>query len=310
MSGIVPNRSCISEFLILGFYDSPKIPLFLLFLLMYLFTVLNNFLIIVLIYLETNLHKPMYFFLCNMSILDILYTSVTAPNLLYIILSENNRISFGACITQLFMFNSLGTVEYMLLTSMAYDRYQAICNPLGYHRNLNEKSCLVLSGGTWLGGFIASLPINISIGSLCYCLSNQIDHIYCDLTPLLKLACDDTSPTNLLIFVEGNLIGLTCFIFTVTSYVFIIRAILKVCNVKGRVKAFSTCASHLTVVILFYVLIACMYMKPTSSNSLHEEKILSVLFVNIIPIINPVIYTLRNNDVKEAVKKIIHGAII
>ncbi|KAG8430310.1 hypothetical protein GDO86_018007 [Hymenochirus boettgeri] len=306
MIGIFPNGSCVTEFLILGFSHSPnqKVPLFLIFLLIYLFTVLSNLVIIVLICLDRKLHKPMYFFLCNMSVLDISYTSVTSPNFLHIILSENKRISFRACMAQLFLFNSLGSVEYMLLTSMAYDRYQAICNPLHYCQTMNRKRSLILSTVSWVGGFIAALPISIFISALSYCSSNTINHIFCDMSPLLTLACDDTSSTELLVFVEGVFICLNCFILTAISYTFIISDIIKICSFKGRVKAFSTCVSHLTVVILFYASITCMYMKPTSSSSLNEEKALSVLYINIVPMLNPIIYTLRNKEVKEAAQKL------
>ncbi|KAG8435728.1 hypothetical protein GDO86_013610 [Hymenochirus boettgeri] len=181
MTGNFPNKSYISEFLILGFSDSSeqKVPLFLLFLFIYLFTVLSNLVIIVLICLDRNLQKPMYFFLRNMSVLDISYTSVTAPNFLNMIITENKRVSFRSCMAQLFLFNYLGTVEYMLLTSMAYDRYQAICNPLCYYRNMNPKNCYLLSGMAWVGGFLITLPITLSVSALSFCSSNQINHIYC-----------------------------------------------------------------------------------------------------------------------------------
>ncbi|OCT71424.1 olfactory receptor 1019-like [Xenopus laevis] len=307
MSEIVLNGSSFTEFIILGFSNNEKqkVPVVLLFLLMYLFTVLSNTLIIVLISLDSNLHKPMYFFLCNMSFLDIFFTSVTAPTLLHMQLSEHKRISFRACMTQLYLFNSFGAMEYMMLTAMAYDRYQAICNPLGYLQYMNRNVCCILVALAWGGGFIAAVPINILISALCYCSSNQINHFFCDITPLLKLACDDTSAIEFLIFAEGVLIVLNCFILTVTSYVFIAFAIIRISSSKGRFKAFSTCASHLTVVILFYSMIVCLYMKPSSSYSLNDGKILSVFSVHVVPMLNPVIYTLRNTDIKEAVKKYI-----
>ncbi|OCT71423.1 hypothetical protein XELAEV_18034403mg [Xenopus laevis] len=306
MSKIVPNESSFTEFLILGFSHSEKekVPLFLLFLLIYLFTVLSNIGIIGLISLDSNLHKPMYFFLCNMSFQDIFFTSVTAPNLLILELSEEKKIPFRACMTQLYLFNSFCGVEYMMLTAMAYDRYQAICNPLGYHQNMNKNMCCILAAVAWGGGFIAALPINILISALSYCSSNQINHFFCDLTPLLKLACDDTSVIEFLIFAEGVLIVLNSFLLTIMSYVFIAIAIIRIGSSKGRFKAFSTCASHLTVVILFYAMIACLYMKPSSLFSLNDGKVLSVLNVHVIPLLNPVIYTLRNRDIMEAVKKI------
>ncbi|XP_031761630.1 olfactory receptor 1019-like [Xenopus tropicalis] len=308
MPEVVPNGSSFTEFLILGFSPSEKqkVPLFLLFLLIYLFTVISNTLIIALISLDSNLHKPMYFFLCNMSCLDIFFTSVTAPTLLHMQLSEAKRISFRACMAQLYLFNSFGVMEYIILTAMAYDRYQAICNPLVYHQNMSRNVCCILAALQWGGGFIAALPINILISALCYCSSNRINHFFCDLTALLTLACNDTSAIEFMIFAEGVLIVLNCFLLTVTSYGFIGFAIIRISSSKGRFKAFSTCASHLTVVILFYTMIACLYMKPSSSYSLNDGKVLSVLNVHVIPMLNPVIYTLRNKDVREAVKNIYH----
>ncbi|OCT71425.1 hypothetical protein XELAEV_18034405mg [Xenopus laevis] len=260
MLEIVPNESSFTEFLILGFSHSEKekVPLFLLFLLIYIITVISNTLIIILISLDSNLHKPMYFFLCNMSFLDIFFTSVTAPTLLHMQLSEDKRISFRACMAQLYLFNSFGLMEYIILTAMAYDRYQAICNPLGYHQNMNKNICCILAAVQWSGGFIASLPINILI------------------LLFLILACDDTSVIEFLIFAGGVLIVLNCFILTVTSYVFITFAIIRISSNKGRFKAFSTCASHLIVVILFYAMITCVYMKPSSSYSLNDGKVLAV----------------------------------
>ncbi|KAG8429386.1 hypothetical protein GDO86_020307 [Hymenochirus boettgeri] len=242
MTWIVPNESYTTQFIILGFSTSPnqKVPLFLFFLYIYLFTVLSNLVIIVLICLDRNLHKPMYFFLRNMSVLDIFFTSVTAPGLLHIILSENKRVSFR--------------------------------------------------------GF--ALPVSISISALSYCSTNQINHIYCDITPLLKIACDDTSTTELIMFVSGALIALNCLILTVTSYVFIIVAILRISSSKGRMKTFSTCASHLTAVFLFYASAGSIYMKPSSSTSysLDEESPCLVLFCKHYPMLNPIIDTLRNRE--------------
>ncbi|KAG8429319.1 hypothetical protein GDO86_020519, partial [Hymenochirus boettgeri] len=305
MSEFAPNKSNQAEFTIVGFSSSQKhkIPMFLLFLIIYLFAVLSNLVTITLFFLDRNLHKPMYFFLCNLSILDILYISVTVPNHLHMIISQNKRISFRSCMAQLFLFNSFGTVEYMLVTSMAYDRYQAVCNPLSYHQKMNRKTCCILSRVAWIGGFSAALPISISVSSLPFCSSHQINHIFCDVSPLLKIACGDTTTCQLIIFGTGAGITLNCLILTLTSYVFIIFAILKIRSTKGRIKTFSTCASHLAIVILFYTMIASMYMKPPSSYSLDEAKVQSVLFNNIIPLLNPMIYTLKNNDMKEAVKK-------
>ncbi|KAG8549687.1 hypothetical protein GDO81_020134, partial [Engystomops pustulosus] len=282
-----------------------KVLLFLLFLVIYLFTVLSNFIIISLIFMDSHLQKPMYFFICNMSVIDICYPTVTTPSLLQLALKGIKKISFHGCMTQLFFFNSFGSMEYMLLTSMAYDRYVAICHPLTYHFIMNRGTCLSLAFSAWGMGFIAALPLSVLISSLSFCSSIEINHFFCDLTPLLTIACDDTSATQYVLFTEGALFVFSCFLLTFVSYIYIISAIIKIGTSAGRYKAFSTCASHLTIVILFYVMIACMYMKPTSSYSLVEGKGLSILYVILVPMLNPIIYSLRNNDVKEAFKRLL-----
>ncbi|XP_053549001.1 olfactory receptor 1019-like [Bombina bombina] len=300
------NETSMSEFLILGFSitDELRVHLFLFFLLIYLLTMLNNLLIITLVLYDSRLQTPMYFFLCNLSFLDIFYTSVTAPKLLYITLTSNKIISFRACMTQLFFFNSFGSTEYLLLTSMSYDRYVAICKPLFYNLLMNRHVCQILVGAAWVAGLLAAMPISVFISDLQYCSSNHINHFFCDLTPLLSLACNDTFPVQIIIFSEGVLIVMNCFLLTITSYIHIISAILKIPSREGRHKTFSTCASHLTVVSLFYIMITCMYMKPASSYSLNDGKVISVLYVNIIPLLNPLIYSLRNKDVKAAINKL------
>lgn len=187
---------------------------------------------------------------------------------------------------------------------MAYDRYVAICHPLVYHLTMNKRTCVILASAAWGGGFTAALPLSVLISSLCYCASTQINHFFCDLIPLLKLACDDTSAVEYVVFAEGVIIVLNCFLLTLTTYAYIISAILKISSRKGRYKTFSTCASHLTVVILFYTMIACMYMKPSSSYDLDEGKGLAILYVIIVPMLNPIIYTLRNKDIKEAFNRL------
>ncbi|XP_073411980.1 olfactory receptor 5AR1-like [Dendrobates tinctorius] len=307
LAGKFFNKSNKYEFIMLGLSNNQEmsVPLFLLFLVVYLFTVVSNFSIIGLISMDTHLQKPMYFFICNMSLIDISYSTVTTPNLLQLVLKGIKIISFQGCMVQLFFFNSFGSMEYMLLTSMAYDRYVAICHPLSYHLIMNRVSCLALAITAWGMGFMAAFPLSFLISSLCFCASSEINHFFCDLTPLLAIACDDTSATEYVIYTEGVLFVFSCFLLTLISYVYIISAIFKIRSSNGRYKAFSTCASHLTIVVLFYLMIACLYMKPTSSYSLDEAKSLSVLYVIIIPMLNPVIYSLRNSDVKEAFKRLI-----
>eukprot|EP00079_Xenopus_tropicalis_P013467 XP_002941950.2 PREDICTED: olfactory receptor 1019-like [Xenopus tropicalis] len=299
---LIQNKSGATGFLIVGFSDSPELqgPLFLFFLLIYLVTVWGNLLLISLISTDSHLQKPMYFFLCNLSCLDISYSSVTAPYLLHIFSTGDNNISFTMCMVQLYFFSSLATMEYLLLTTMAYDRYVAICRPLFYPQVLNQRTCILLAAAAWIGGFLSGAPLSVLISALTYCNSNIINHFFCDVTPLLKLSCDDTSTVETVVFLQGVFLLFSCFILTIISYIYIISAILKITSTEGRHKTFSTCGSHLTALTLFYVLLACVYMKPASSYSLDEGKVLSVLYVNVIPMLNPIIYSLRNKDVKKA----------
>uniref|UniRef100_A0A6I8T1Y3 Olfactory receptor n=1 Tax=Xenopus tropicalis TaxID=8364 RepID=A0A6I8T1Y3_XENTR len=303
---IVPNGSSFTEFLILGFSPSEKQkgPLFLFFLLIYLVTVWGNLLLISLISTDSHLQKPMYFFLCNLSCLDISYSSVTAPYLLHIFSTGDKYIPLTMCMVQLYFFSSFTSMEYLLLTTMAYDRYVAICRPLFYPQVMNQRTCILLAAAAWIGGFLAAAPISILISALTFCKSNIINHFFCDVTPLLKLSCDDTSTVEYVMFAQGVFLLFSCFALTMMSYIYIISAILKITSAEGRSKTFSTCGSHLTAVTLFYVLLVCVYMKPASSYSLDEGKVVSILYVNFIPMLNPMIYSLRNKDVKKALKQL------
>ncbi|XP_031761634.1 olfactory receptor 1019-like [Xenopus tropicalis] len=300
------NKSGATGFLIVGFSDSPELqgPLFLFFLIIYLVTVWGNLLIVSLISTDSLLQTPMYFFLCNLSCLDISYSSVTAPYLLHIFSTGNNNISFEKCMVQLYFFGSFTVTEYMLLTTMAYDRYMAICRPLFYPQVMNQRTCILLAAAAWIGGFLAAVPVIIVISALTFCVSNIINHFFCDVTALLKLSCDDISAVELVVFAEGSSLLFSCFILTMMSYIYIISAILKITSAEGRYKTFSTCGSHLTAVTLFYVLLVCVYMKPPSLYSLDEGKVVSVLYVNVIPMLNPIIYSLRNKDVKKALQEL------
>ncbi|XP_075034370.1 olfactory receptor 5AR1-like [Mixophyes fleayi] len=299
------NKSDVIEFMIWGLSNTPKLQpvLFLVFFLIYLLTVFGNIVIITLIFSDNHLQKPMYCFLCNMSFLDISYSTVTAPYMLYTFITGNKKLSIKRCMVQLYFFNSFASAEYLLLTTMAYDRYMAICKPLSYPQAMNQRACFYLAVTAWISGFLAALPVTVLSSALSFCASNVINHFFCDVTPLLKLACNDTIAIELTMFTEGVVLLFSCFLLTVMSYIYIISAILKIQSTEGRHKAFSTCASHLTVVILFYLLVVGVYMKPTSSYSLDEGKFLSVLYVNIIPMLNPFIYSLRNKDVKDALSK-------
>ncbi|XP_073537761.1 olfactory receptor 5AR1-like [Phyllobates terribilis] len=300
------NKSGATEFVIWGLSDNPSLQpvLLLIFLLLYIITVSGNIVIITLIFCDVHLKKPMYHFLCNMSFLDFSYSTVTAPYMLYVLMTGHKNLSINRCMTQLYFFNSFASVEYLLLTTMAFDRYIAICKPFLYMQVMNKRACFWLSVIAWILGFMAALPVTILSSALTFCASNVINHFFCDVTPLLKLSCDDIAAIEMTMFTEGVVLLFSCFFLTVMSYVYIISAILKIQSTEGRHKAFSTCASHLTVVILFYILVVCVYMKPTSSYSLDVGKIVSVLYVNVIPMLNPFIYSLRNKEVKDAIMKV------
>ncbi|XP_069506013.1 olfactory receptor 5A2-like [Ambystoma mexicanum] len=302
----VENQTLASHFVILGFDNVPELRLifFFLFLGIYLFALTGNLLISMVICFDSCLHTPMYFFLTNLSMLDICYTTVSAPKLLSILLTGDKAISFRGCMTQLYFFMSFGSTEYLLLTIMAYDRYVAICKPLQYTVVMSKKLCINLALCAWTIGFLEAAPTTSLISRLHFCASKRINHIFCDVTPLLTLSCSNTRVTEIVIFLEGILVGFTCLLLILVSYVYIISSILRISSQTGRSKAYSTCGAHLTAVILYYGIIFFLYMRPTSSYSLDEGKILSVIYVAVIPMFNPIIYSLRNKDVKKALQKV------
>ncbi|XP_069057593.1 olfactory receptor 5AR1-like [Pleurodeles waltl] len=272
-------------------------------------TVLTNLAIVSIIYADSHLHKPMYFFLMNLSLLDISFTSVTSPKLLTIFITEPSRISFHGCMSQLYFATSFTSTEFYLLTAMAYDRYVAICNPLRYTVIMNMKICVLLAAISWTIGFLDTLPPLALVCRLSFCNSRIINHFFCDLRALIRLSCDDTLIMELLIYVEGVFIGFVPFLLTLMSYTYIISTIIKIRSADRRWRTFSTCASHLTVVIIFYGTVMCTYMQPTTSNPQYQDKLFSVLYTTFIPLSNPLIYTLRNKDVKKALKTVIHRKI-
>ncbi|KAM8972419.1 LOW QUALITY PROTEIN: olfactory receptor 8G17-like [Pelodytes ibericus] len=300
------NRSAV-EFFLVGFSDLPglHIPLFLFFLCVYLLTLMGNLVLVLLICWSPQLYTPMYFFLCNLSSLDIAYTSVTSPKLIHIFASNSGKISFSGCIVQLYFFISFASTEYFLLTVMSYDRYLAICQPLRYTILMNQRVCTVGATSIWLSGLLACVPIALVISNLNYCSSNKINHFFCDITALTTLSCGDTTLLHTVILTQGIILTMTSFMLTLISYVYIISTILKIRSSKGKHKAFSTCTSHLTTVSVFYCIIFELYIKPKSHISLNEGKLLSVIYVYIIPMLNPVIYSFRNKDVRLALRKTI-----
>ncbi|XP_069057596.1 olfactory receptor 1F1-like [Pleurodeles waltl] len=305
------NQTFVSQFYILGLSQSSDIQLliFILFSFMYLMTLLGNIVIITIICIDSHLQKPMYYFLMVLSLLDICLTSVTMPKMLSICSTGDNSISFSACILQYYFCFSFISTEFYLLSVMACDRYVAICIPLRYSALMSNRAVILLAVASWILGFLDTIPHTVLISTLSYCRSNEIDHFFCDHNALLKLSCTDTYFIDLATIGEGMVVVLGPFMLTVTSYMLIISNIVKIPSSTGRQKAFSTCSSHLTAVILFYGTEAAVYMAPTSAASQEKPKIITVLFTIVIPLLNPCIYSLRNKDVKRAVAKSIENIL-
>ncbi|XP_053307776.1 olfactory receptor 6F1-like, partial [Spea bombifrons] len=299
------NETAITEFILLGFSGSKNLTLvlFTVFSLIYIVTVMGNIVIITIVYTDSHLHTPMYFFLTNLSFLEILYTSNIIPKMLLNIITENQTVSFTGCIVQLYFFGSLGSTECFLLGVMAYDRYVAICKPLHYSVLMSARSSMMMSCLSWTTGFIATFGAIILVSKLHFCGPNKIKHFFCDLLPVLKLSCQNafTMETVAITLASAILLG-SCFV-TLASYVQIIVTILRIPSSKGRQRAFSTCAAHLTVVVVFYGAMISMYVSPITISSFNLNKVISLLYTVVTPFMNPFIYTLRNKDVKQALRK-------
>ncbi|XP_044840269.1 olfactory receptor 6N1-like [Mauremys mutica] len=273
------------------------------FLVIYMATVAGNTLIVVLVVTEQHLHTPMYLFLVNLSYLEICYTSTFLPRLLASLLTGDRTISVSGCITQLYFSGSLAATECYLLAAMSYDRYLAICKPLHYATLMNNRFCLQLVAGSWLNGFLAITIFVLFLSQLIFCGPNEIDHFYCDPIPLIELSCSDTHLSILVDFILACVFTLPPFLLTLTSYVFILDSILIIPSITGRQKVFSTFSSHLTVVTIFYGTIIIVYMLPKRDTLRDLKKVLSLCFTVLTPLVNPLIYSLRNREVKEALSK-------
>ncbi|XP_072270000.1 olfactory receptor 10A7-like [Pyxicephalus adspersus] len=305
----IGNDSQLTEFILLGLSSNRQPLLFILFLIIYIFTLMGNLIIILTITLEAQLHSPMYLFLRSLSLTEIFYISVTVPRMLKDFLLLAKGISFIGCATQLYFFCFLGTTECFLLACMAYDRFVAICHPLHYMTVMTKAKCLELSLGSWLSGILLSI-IQISyVFSLPFCSSNIIDHVFCDILPVVKLACADTFANEIAILMYGSLVILLPFLLILVSYIHIIATIVKIPSAIGRMKAFSTCGSHLTSVTLFYGTATIVYLKTKSAHTYVGTKRIALLYIVFIPMLNPLIYSLRNTMIKNAMKKIIINAI-
>lgn len=299
------NQTVISHFILLGFPTGFEMQLFLfvVFFLTYILTVLENLIIISAVKVNRNLHKPMYFFLGNLSFLEIWYISVTLPKLLIDFWSESKIISFQSCMAQLYFFISLMCTECVLLAAMAYDRYIAICNPLRYPVIMTHRLCFQLGLLSWVFGFSISLVKVIFISRLSFCGPGVINHFFCDISPVLNLSCTDMSVAELVDFILALVILLIPLSITVLSYLFIIISIFRIPTNQGKKKAFSTCASHLTVVIIFFSTTVFMYARPRKIHPFNLNKIVSMFYAVITPALNPLIYCLRNKEVKEALRR-------
>ncbi|XP_032639181.1 olfactory receptor 10A7-like [Chelonoidis abingdonii] len=295
----------MTEFILQGFSDLQTLPgilLFVVVLVMYTVTMMGNSLNITLILAYPLLHTPMYFFLSNLSFLEICYTSVTTPKMLVNLLVELRTISYSGCIAQMCFFSLLGTAECLLLAAMAYDRFMAICHPLCYVFAMNRRVCGCLVAGSWLGGVAVALIQTALIAKVPFCGSNAIDHFFCDIVPLIQLACGDTSVNWTELLAVATFVVIIPFGMILVSYICIISTILRMPSAEGRGKAFSTCSSHLMGVFLFYGTCCMMYLSPTSSNSLGIDKLFALLYTMVTPMLNPIIYCLRNKEVKGALR--------
>ncbi|XP_063295082.1 olfactory receptor 12D2-like [Pelobates fuscus] len=301
------NRTLVSDFVLRGLTDIVELQttLFVIFLFFYITNLVGNISILGITIKDHSLHSPMYFFLWNLSFLDICFSSVAVPKMLSDFLVLKKTISFAGCISQIHFFHFLGSTEVMLLTVMSYDRYVAIGNPLRYSNIMNTNCCVNLALVSWVTGYLHSLLHTVMTAKLPFCGSNLVNHFFCDIKPVLKLACIDTSLNlKLLVRVTGAL-ATTTLLLTLLSYIFIGRFLIKIRTAEGRKRAFSTCSAHLTVVFLLYGTAIFTYIRPSSQDSLDQDKAAAVLFTVITPALNPVIYTLRNKDMKKAMQRVI-----
>ncbi|XP_006203170.1 olfactory receptor 9S13-like [Vicugna pacos] len=301
------NYSEVTEFILLGFRTSPEVQilLFLLFLLIYMVMVVGNISLLVVIKTDSRLHTPMYFFLRNLSYLDLCYSTVIAPKTLATFLSKDKRISYNGCATQFFFFALFVGTEGFLLAVMAYDRFSAICSPFLYTVRMSQQACVRLVSGSYICGCINSMIQTGFTFSLHFCGENRLDHFFCDVPALIKISCVDTFVNEIVLFILSALIIVTTTTVILVSYAYILSTVLKIPSTHGRSKTFSTCSSHITVVSLFYGTVFFMYAQPGAISSPEKSKVIAVFYTLIIPMLNPLIYSLRNREVKNAVKRIL-----
>ncbi|XP_058383507.1 olfactory receptor 5T9-like [Diceros bicornis minor] len=299
------NGTEVTMFILMGFTDDSEVQVFLLllFLAIYLFTLMGNLGLVVLVIRDSRLHNPMYYFLSVLSFLDACYSSVEIPKMLVNFLSENKAISFLGCAAQMFLFVTFGTTECFLLAAMAYDRYVAIYNPLLYSVNMSPRVYVPLIIASYVGGIFHASVHTEATFSLSFCASNEVRHVFCDIPPFLAISCSDTSTNELLLVYVVGSIEIVTILIVLISYGFILVVILKIHSAEGRRKVFSTCGSHLTGVSIYHGTILFVYVRPSSSYALDHDMIVSTFYTIVIPMLNTVIYSLRNKDVNEAMKR-------
>ncbi|XP_013203163.1 olfactory receptor 494-like [Microtus ochrogaster] len=305
------NHTAVTEFILLGLTDDPvlKVILFTIILCIYLVTVSGNLSTTLLIRVSSQLHHPMYFFLSHLAFTDIGLSSSVTPNMLVNFLVNQRTISYLGCFIQFSSAAFWGAIECFLLAAMAYDRFIAICNALLYSTKMSTQVCIQLVAGSYIGGFLNSSTFSLSFLTFVFCGPNRINHFFCDFTPLVELSCSYDSVLIVLdTFCAGSIVLITGFVIAV-SYTYILITILKMRSTEGRHKAFSTCTSHLTAVTLYYGTVTFIYVMPKSSYSTDQNKVLSVFYMVVIPMLNPLIYSLRNNEIKGALNRQLHKKI-
>ncbi|KAM4848046.1 olfactory receptor 5B12-like [Urocitellus parryii] len=304
------NISEVTEFILVGLTDALElqVPLFILFTLIYLVTLVGNLGMILLILLDSRLHTPMYFLLSHLSLVDCVYSSAVTPKVMAGFLTGDKIISYNACAAQMFFFAAFVTVESFLLASMALDRHAAVCKPLHYTTTMTSTVCVLMVSTSYACGLLqASVHVAFTF-HLSFCRSNVINHFFCDIPPLLALSCSNIYPNEIVLFVLAAFNIFFTLLVILSSYLFILVAILRMHSSEGQKKAFSTCGSHLTAVSIFYGTIVFMYLQPNSSHSMDTDKIASVFYTMIIPMLNPLVYSLRNKEVNSAFRKVVGKA--
>ncbi|XP_053576683.1 olfactory receptor 6N2-like [Bombina bombina] len=305
------NQSLITQFIIVGFSDlnGTRGLLFGLLFIIYLFTLSGNITIIILIFTHLKLHVPLYMFVAILSFLEIWYTAVTIPKMLANLLNQN-IITYTGCLMQIYFLHSLGITETYLLTAMAYDRYMAICNPLRYPSIITTHCCFQMAACCWIIGFLGPLTQIILLSQLSFCGPNRVQHIFCDFSPLINLACSDTSLNVSVDFTINSILLFFAFFCIIISYIQIMSTVLKISTVAGRERAFSTCGAHLTVVSLFFGSVAFMYVRLSNNYPVTYDRIMAVIYSVLTPMCNPIIYSLRNREIREVLRKKISNSIL